>query len=206
VGTTAARSGSSSAVDGAPGAKQSPSALSIWPAPVRARPSCATAFWPKPMAAPGCKRPSNLGLDHRVLLPAHGHGCTAYCQHVRPSDGPTAGPPRSSRRRPIFRPRGRHSRQRTRALRIQLDSPGSEGHVRVGWRPFSAQECSKCQHPSRARRVTYPPCPKCRMPTRLALVEPLEEPGHESRIYECPTCKESATVVVRQPMNLSATS
>ena len=32
---------------------------------------------------------------------------------------------------------------------------------------------------------------------RLGLVDPLEEPGHEMRIYECLTCKESITFVIK---------
>jgi hypothetical protein len=46
-------------------------------------------------------------------------------------------------------------------------------------------------------RVTYPPCPKCEMPMRLGLMQPLEETGHERRIYECLRCKESMNVVIK---------
>ena len=53
----------------------------------------------------------------------------------------------------------------------------------------------------------YPPCPKCGMPMRLALIEPLDVPGlrlglldeprYEKRVYECPSCKNSADAVVK---------
>jgi hypothetical protein len=43
------------------------------------------------------------------------------------------------------------------------------------------------------------PCPKCGMPMRLGFVEPLDEPGHERRLYECLSCKSSVTFVIKVP-------
>jgi hypothetical protein len=44
-----------------------------------------------------------------------------------------------------------------------------------------------------------PPCPKCGMPMRLGFVEPVDQPGHEKRFYECLSCKRSVNVMVRVP-------
>ena len=47
--------------------------------------------------------------------------------------------------------------------------------------------------------ITYPPCRKCGMPMRLGFVEPLDEPGHERRLYECLSCKYSVNFVIKVP-------
>ena len=55
--------------------------------------------------------------------------------------------------------------------------------------------------------LIYLPCPKCGMPLRLALIEPLDVPGlrlgrldeprYEKRVYECLSCKSSVDAVVK---------
>ena len=53
----------------------------------------------------------------------------------------------------------------------------------------------KAVQPSRAR-FDRPFCPECCAPMFIVTVEP-DRPDHESRSYECPSCKFTETAVVR---------
>jgi hypothetical protein len=65
-------------------------------------------------------------------------------------------------------------------------------------RPTRGQQL-KLPGASSPPRVDDVPCPKRGMPMRLGFVEPLDEPGHERRLYECLSCKRSVNVVVDFP-------
>ena len=47
--------------------------------------------------------------------------------------------------------------------------------------------------------ITHPPCRTCGMPMRLGLIDPLDEPRRERRMYECLPCKDSVNFVITIP-------
>ncbi len=48
----------------------------------------------------------------------------------------------------------------------------------------------------RTRPFSFGPCPQCRAPLRLALIEP-EEPDYDKRMYKCASCGYSETKTVK---------
>jgi len=42
-----------------------------------------------------------------------------------------------------------------------------------------------------------PPCTKCGVRTVLARIEPGDLPNHDSRVFECPSCGNADSVVVK---------
>jgi hypothetical protein len=44
--------------------------------------------------------------------------------------------------------------------------------------------------------ITFGPCPMCKTPLRLALIEP-DKPDHEKRTYQCDSCGHSKTKTVK---------
>ena len=44
--------------------------------------------------------------------------------------------------------------------------------------------------------LSFGPCPKCKQPMRLGLIEPAE-PGYEKRTYECAACGHSEIRTVK---------
>jgi hypothetical protein len=47
--------------------------------------------------------------------------------------------------------------------------------------------------------ITHPPCRTCGMPMRLGLIDPLDEPRRERRVYECLPCEDSVNFVITIP-------
>jgi len=43
--------------------------------------------------------------------------------------------------------------------------------------------------------LNFGPCPKCKQPLRLRLIEPAKS-GHDERVYECASCGYSETKAV----------
>ena len=47
------------------------------------------------------------------------------------------------------------------------------------------------------RPVSQRRCPTCRLPMFLSRIEPADEPDHDMRTFECPTCKCTETVSIK---------
>jgi hypothetical protein len=51
--------------------------------------------------------------------------------------------------------------------------------------------------PEALKIIAHPPCPKCQAPMWLATITPADEPGYDSRRFECTGCAHTQILIVK---------